>query len=105
MDYNLIHNIQMNSYFCPRCHLATFTQHPSYREYNKCPSCGYMELMSQTVERIKCKLTDNIDCGCKFVCEKAINMQPNSDNIKVDNDCNNSCACTCNNQSDNKPMP
>ena len=42
-------------YFCPVCHQATFREHwmaEFRREWNKCPSCGYMETKITTKNRI-----------------------------------------------------
>lgn len=50
--------ISCNSYLCPNCHFATFFQHhqSEFRDWNKCKHCGYMELNTETVARIKLKL-------------------------------------------------
>jgi RNA polymerase subunit RPABC4/transcription elongation factor Spt4 len=47
------------SYFCPLCGGSTFSEHwmPEYsREWNKCPSCSYMELKTVTKNRVINKL-------------------------------------------------
>ena len=48
-------NISVSRYFCPLCHQTTFREHwmGEYRHlWNKCPSCGYMELKKDTENRI-----------------------------------------------------
>lgn len=76
-------DISLNSYFCPRCHMGSLCSHqqPEHRDYNKCPSCGYMELKSQTLERVTCKVLSKCECTCEFVCDNTID----SKKIKKDN--------------------
>lgn len=88
-------DISLNSYFCPNCCIASFGQHPEqkYRDYNKCSFCGYMELTSQTLERITCKVTNDRECACKFICQKTINAEQ----IHKDDKTNNSTTDSSNN--------
>ena len=52
---NLHSEITLSLCICPNCHCATFSQHHmvEYKhEWNKCPSCSYMELKITTKNRV-----------------------------------------------------
>jgi ferredoxin-like protein FixX len=49
-------SFSLNKYFCPMCHFATLYEHEQSSlaiDYNKCRSCGYMELKCKTVKRLE----------------------------------------------------
>jgi len=49
--------IQLNCYFCPKCHLSTLKDSYVYIEYKKCQTCGFMELKIDSIERVKLALS------------------------------------------------
>ena len=68
---------------CPLCKGYTFSQHwmPEYsRDWNKCPSCGYMEEKSTSLNRVKSKLCPDkldkpfVDPVTDDIIEEAVNI-------------------------------
>ena len=48
-------NVSNLLYLCPLCHGFTFSQHTMAeyaKDWNKCPSCGYMEEKTVSINRI-----------------------------------------------------
>ena len=57
--HNLNIDIATLSYFCPLCGGSTFGEHwmcEYKKDWNKCSSCGYMELKCDSLNRIVNKL-------------------------------------------------
>ena len=62
MDYNT----SLLQHLCPNCHYGTLRECyiPIYQHHwNKCKSCGYMELKSVTLTRITKLIEDTPDEG------------------------------------------
>lgn len=103
MDCKLKTDIALNSFFCPNCHSSKFSPHwmTEYNhEWNKCTSCGYMELQSITETRILYKLNPNqfiepFKDPIFDIKKKTINMCIHCKNIKTHN--KNNCNCNCSN--------
>ena len=52
---DLMHRISELLYLCPVCSGFTFSQHSMAeysKEWNKCPSCGYMEEKTVSINRV-----------------------------------------------------
>ena len=72
MNDELERDIKSNSYMCPSCHQATLYEHymQEYKhDYNKCSSCGFMELKAETRKRLKCKLSGQCALECSTKCQ------------------------------------
>lgn len=67
----------LNRYFCPICHFARLYEHEQASlgiDYNKCKSCGYMELKSKTTKRLE-DFLDQIECCQGNKCKQRSNKE------------------------------
>ena len=100
-------DISLNSMFCPLCRASHFNPHIMQEyslDWNKCASCGYMELIEITKNRILSTLAPDqltkpfIEPITAEIRNKVGNMKIQSQKIKSKNNCNQGCNCTCTNK-------
>ena len=99
--------IALNKYFCPNCHMGRLGSHvdPEHDKWNKCRFCGFMELKTQTIQRISCKLDSDCSCSCKTICERSIPMNSKSKDIDQQNPNNDNKSSAYTDQDYQKPIP